>query len=396
MFVNLLPKESMGSIFRVLILVGCLTPSVAQAGFDWTPPPAAPSAHQAAPVVQDAAPALSGPLTPEPDALPVPVGNVESAPIAHNEPLVVNNKPAPAPVAEKVEEKEIIVEAAPAPEAAPEPAPLPVPEPAPIAAKPAPTPTPVVADASPVSNPASNDVIEGFGKDIPLAIALRDIAPAKYAYSFSPRDVAGAKISWRGGKPWQDVLKDALTPYDLGMVVNDNTITIFAKQYSATGSNSAALPTPVAPPAAPSADADTADTLVANRPDNAPAPATDVAEPLPLVASQDAQAQEAAVKPASTEVRRTVSAMDMKSVRKWQARPGTTLRQTLETWAKDSNVEINWSTPYDYPISNAFYFEGEFTQAVDSLLSSYRSENPKPKGRLYPNLPEGPSVLMIN
>lgn len=373
MFVNFLPKQSVGSVFRVLLLVGCLTPSVAKAGFDWTPPAAAPSV-QPAPVVQDAAP--SGPLTPEPDALPVPVGHVESAPVQHNEPLVIDNK-KPAPVAEKLEEKQVVESA---------PAPLPVPEPAPAPA--APTPKPMPAPVA-VTTPVADDVVEGFGKDIPLAIALRDIAPTKYAYSFSPSDVAGAKISWRGGKPWQDVLKDALTPLDLDMAITENTIVIFAKQYKAFA-NSVVTPAQSAPAAAPVAPP----TMVAKRPETGPAPAAMPApteEPLPLVAPQDVTA-----KPAPTEARRPMAAMDMKASRKWQARPGTTLRQTLEAWAKDSNVELNWSTPYDYPINNAFYFEGEFPQAVDSLLSSYGGENPSPKGRLYPNLPEGPSVLMIN
>lgn len=359
MFVNFLPKQSVGSVFRVLLLVGCLTPSVAKAGFDWTPPAAAPSV-QPAPVVQDAAP--SGPLTPEPDALPVPVGHVESAPVQHNEPLVVDNKkPTSAPVVEST------------------PVPLPVPEPTPVPTAKA-TPAPVAVTA-----PVADDVVEGFGKDIPLAIALRDIAPTKYAYSFSPSDVAGAKISWRGGKPWQDVLKDALTPLDLDMAVTESTIVIFAKQYKAS-ENSVVEPAPSAPAAAPVAPP----TMVAKRPETAPAPVA-TEEPLPLVATQDAT-----VEPAPTEARRPMAAMDMKASRKWQARPGTTLRQTLEAWTKDSNVELNWSTPYDYPINNAFYFEGEFPQALDSLLSSYGGENPSPKGRLYPNLPEGPSVLMIN
>lgn len=373
MFMNLLPKESVGSIFRVLLVVGCLTPSVAKAGFDWTPPPAAPSAQAPAPVVQDAAPA--GPLTPEPDALPVPVGNVEAAPVPHNEPLVVDNtpsapapaaEPTPAPVAPVVEKTEAQppvaatpVEAAPAGDLRKAPA---------VAETPTPAPTPAPAVAS-------GPVVEGFGKDIPLAIALRDIVPAKYAYSFSPSNIAGSKISWRGGKQWQDVLKDALTPRGLDVSITENAIVIFEKQ-----SRASAVPAPN-------------ETMVAGRPDSAP---NTNAEPLPLVASQDAPAQETASQPAPTEIRRTASAMDMKSNRKWQARPGTTLRQTLEAWSKESNVELNWSTPYDYPINNAFYFDGEFTQAVDALLTSYGRETPSPKGRLYPNLPEGPSVLMIN
>lgn len=382
MFMNLLPKETAGSVFRFLCLMVTLSPSVAHAGFDWTPP-AAPAVQQQAPVVHDATPpsaSLSGPLTPEPDALPVPVGNVESTPISRAEPpaepLVVENKKAvvapaadPIPVADKME-------------------PLPLPAPTPVAS---PAPAPIVR-AAPVSAPVAAapvpaDSVEGFGKDIPLAMALHDIVPAQYAYAFAPRDIAGTKISWRGGKPWQVVLKDALAPVGLDMTLNGNALTIFS------GQSAPALPpaNPVAPPVVtsdlpvPTSGPAPDSTMVAARPA--------VSAPLPLVTPQDAQDQE---RIAAGNTRPVMTAMDLKATRKWQARPGATLRQTLESWAKEANVEVSWSTPYDYPINNAFYFDGQFSQAVDSLLSSYGGESPSPKGRLYPNLPEGPSVLMVN
>lgn len=404
MFMNLLPKESAGSIFCFICLIGCLSPSVAHAGFDWTPPPAAPAAQHAAPVpvAQDAT--QSGPLTPEPDALPVPVGNVESEPVAQKA------APAPAPF--------VAPEEAPAEPLSvsntPEPAPAPVAESLPTPVIPAPTPAvkPTPAPPAAIAAPTA-ELVEGFGKDIPLVIALRDIVPAKYAYAFSPREVAGTKISWRGGKVWQDVLKDALAPHGLDVSVSDTQVVIFAKPDSTAPATPvapiapapkpvAAAPAPTPAPTMSASTEPTAETLIAKRPDPTP-DATD--EPVPLTGSQSAQAQEkmAATAPTNIEPAATatekppvMAAIDMQAPRKWQARPGTTLRQTLETWTKDSNVELNWSTPYDYPINNAFYFDGTFPQAVDSLLSSYGGETPNPKGRLYPNLPEGPSVLMIN
>lgn len=422
MFANFLPKKSVGSAVCFLCAMGLLLPSTAQAGFDWTPPPVPAAAPSVAP-----APQVDGPLTPEPDAPPVPVGAVESAPVQrHPVPLEVNNSkdaPAPmvAPTAEKVAEK-----ATPAPAAA---EPLPTPEPTPTATAtpepaPAPAPTPVAA-AKPVVAPTSayvgEPVVEGFGKDIPLVIALRDIVPAKYAYAFSPKDIAGTKISWRGGKPWQDVLKAALDTVDFGMQVTDTQVLIYAKQYKSdaapTSPTSKAPSAPPQPPAAPVAEAkpEPESAPVSYPAESAATTSEATSDPLPLTETQSAdtkpsqpqtaEEQEAAMKAATpvtpaptveSDKPLVTSAMDLNATRKWQARPGTTLRQTLEAWAKDTNVELNWSTPYDYPINNAFYFDGKFTQAVDSLLSSYGGENPSPKGRLYPNLPEGPSVLMIN
>ena len=320
------------SLFSLTCLLTLAYPSVSKAGFEWTPPVRIAPTVAEVPQVNPEQPA--GPLTPElsneHDAnLPVPVGNVEQAPI--QEPV------AEAPVVTEPPVEEVKT---------------------PVDVK-----TEVSAAPTPAPATTSAPVVEGFGKDIPLAIALRDIVPSNYAYVFSPRDIAGTKISWRGGKSWLEVLQSALSQQNLEATINGNNITISSKQAELV---------PVQTPAA----------------------AVAVSDPLPLVepVSQPPVA-ETAVK---EEKEQPIPVVDLKRHNKWTARPGTTLRQTLESWSKSSGTEVNWSTPYDYPINNAFYFEGNFSEAVESLLSSYGGESPAPKGRLYPNLPDGPSVLMIN
>ena len=46
--------------------------------------------------------------------------------------------------------------------------------------------------------------------------------------------------------------------------------------------------------------------------------------------------------------------VDIQSRRRWEAQPGATLRETLEKWAKSDGTEVEWMTPYDYPIKNTF------------------------------------------
>jgi Toxin co-regulated pilus biosynthesis protein Q len=353
MFVKSVPKKTIGSLFCFVCLMALLSPTSAQAGFGWTPAPETVAPQQpATPTPDNTAPAnVSGPLTPEPDSqLPVPVGNVESAPVEQPkptpEPLVVDNNPMSAPIDEK---------------------------PPVETAKPAPV-VPILAPNTPV---VGDDVVEGFGKDIPLAMALHDIVPAKYAYAFSPSDIAGSKISWRGGKPWLDVLKDALAPYNFDVTVTDNQIIIFTKQAPI-----APAPAPSAPKPQPVSSADPLPLTEAETTPAAPAPTMVARLPAEVIAAN----AESTYK----------SAINLEQKQRWEARLGTTLRQTIESWSKTAQVELNWSTPYDYPINSAFYFDGSFAEAVNSILSSYGKENTPPKARLYPNLPEGPSVLMVN
>lgn len=71
------------------------------------------------------------------------------------------------------------------------------------------------------------DVIDGFGKDLPLALALRQVVPARYAFSFGQGVNAGTKVSWVGGKPWNEVLEATLTPIGLDFVIKRSTLIEF-------------------------------------------------------------------------------------------------------------------------------------------------------------------------
>lgn len=56
------------------------------------------------------------------------------------------------------------------------------------------------------------DVIEGFGSDMALALVLRQVVPANYAFSFGKGVNPGEILSWEGGAPWNEVLANALAP----------------------------------------------------------------------------------------------------------------------------------------------------------------------------------------
>ncbi|MFP4385675.1 MAG: TcpQ domain-containing protein [Alphaproteobacteria bacterium] len=73
---------------------------------------------------------------------------------------------------------------------------------------------------------ASYEVIEGFGMEIPLALALSQIVPPEFAYSFGKGVDVGARVSWEGGKPWNEVLGETLNPLGAKAVVHEKTVKI--------------------------------------------------------------------------------------------------------------------------------------------------------------------------
>ncbi len=71
--------------------------------------------------------------------------------------------------------------------------------------------------------------IEGFGSDLPLALALRQIVPAHYAFSFGSGVNPGESVSWDGGKPWNEVLADTLDTIDVQYKIDDKKVILKKK-----------------------------------------------------------------------------------------------------------------------------------------------------------------------
>ena len=64
----------------------------------------------------------------------------------------------------------------------------------------------------------------GFGRDIPLALAMQQIVPPGYAYSFDPAIQPGIRVSWDGGQPWNEVLEQAVQSHGYVVVIVDKTV----------------------------------------------------------------------------------------------------------------------------------------------------------------------------
>lgn len=72
------------------------------------------------------------------------------------------------------------------------------------------SPEPVQRQALPAAMTYQEAV--GFGKEIPLSIALMQIVPEGYATQLPGNDLENKIVSWKGGKPWNQVLNDVLRP----------------------------------------------------------------------------------------------------------------------------------------------------------------------------------------
>ena len=102
-----------------------------------------------------------------------------------------------------------------------------------VSAAPAPAPLQPSLAALPAT-PASSARVEGggysdavgFGRDLPLALALSQVVPAEYSYAFAQNVNVGTMVSWQGGKPWNVVLDEMLAPNGMKAEIQDGQIII--------------------------------------------------------------------------------------------------------------------------------------------------------------------------
>lgn len=69
-------------------------------------------------------------------------------------------------------------------------------------------------------------VVEGFASDIPMILALREVVPNEYGFSFEKGVDLGQRISWEGGRIWPAILRDILNPADLRFRISGNIVRI--------------------------------------------------------------------------------------------------------------------------------------------------------------------------
>lgn len=438
--------ETSGLLTRKTVLaLACsvfILPTAAHAGFEWTPPPV---------IKRDAGPAVSAVPVPEVSAVAVDgiAATAEDSAAPQDQGVNIDTDPFTTPVLEESTTLSTI-------------------------------PVPQTEDRE-------YETVQGFGRDIPLALVMQQIIPPGYAYSFDTEVNPGLRVSWNGGKPWNVVLQDALTPFHIGVTVTDMTVWLRpaaeipapvataaaaeepaditaqemdSKDYELHEMTAAAtplvadggrelitdpselaaigkddggynpsyprrIPVPMAAPVnKPAAQADAAPTPI-NPPagtvsaaldSNPPAETTSAepasnpfaetgptpapfAEPVKIPQPQmlslehkDAPMEEVT---AAATAEKTPPVLDLFEIRYWQAEKDESLKDTLAKWVATSGVKLYWGAGSDYKLPKAVHMHGTFSDAVTEILSAYGEASDRPLGRLHPNLPDGPSVLII-
>jgi hypothetical protein len=62
-------------------------------------------------------------------------------------------------------------------------------------------------------------IARGFGNNVPLGFACRQIVPPAVRVTFGPGASPSTLVTWEGGKGWNQVLREAVKPVGLRLVM---------------------------------------------------------------------------------------------------------------------------------------------------------------------------------
>lgn len=66
----------------------------------------------------------------------------------------------------------------------------------------------------------------GFGRDLPLDLALSQIIPSEFSHSYAGIVDSGTTVSWKGGKSWDRTLEEMLNSKNLTASIQGNRVMI--------------------------------------------------------------------------------------------------------------------------------------------------------------------------
>lgn len=260
-------------------------------------------------------------------------------------------------------------------------------------------PLPVV----PSPEASGSEVISGFGSDLPLAIALKQVVPERYPSSLEAGVSPDILVSWEGGHPWQQVLATMLSSRSLGFRLQNNIVTVGRFEGKEKPAASAAV-TPVMKQTPPPAGKDKVDMIpidmIAAVKESAAPAVSPPGQPQPLTAIPQQAAAPAAMVPETVVTDNSPEVSPARSPAAvfgstWMAHKGRTLREVLADWAKMEDIEVFWSIDYDYRLRESSAYSGTFEDAVASLLGQFDIVRPQPYGQLHVGS-AGPRVLVVS
>ena len=268
----------------------------------------------------------------------------------------------------------------------------------------------VLAASVVASSQAHAERFEGFGQDIPLSSAAKQIAPGGTNVEYGPGVSQDTSVTFSSAADWQSALAQAVAKKGLKATFGKDSVTISQaapapkaeRPYSSApsrdivqkkhgGRNGKKHAAPVQSESGPRVVAE------ASAPSASPA-SSDAAAPARTNVSQVGGGGFVIRTSSAAPAAKTTSAapakghgMDGKEFAskdgwkpagnpstsgKFIVVPGYDLRATLESWAASTGWTVNWKSEFKYEIEADATFEGDFVKATSALIQAMSEARP--------------------
>lgn len=112
-------------------------------------------------------------------------------------------------------------------------------------------------------------------------------------------------------------------------------------------------------------------------------------------AKKKAPAPKASDKPAPTGKAPTKAQIKAAANGKWNALQGTSLRDILDQWSKNTGIRVVWDSEDTFPLPESVQEEGKFEDAVAKVLAQYRDRSIRPSAQLNEDPETGEKALIV-
>lgn len=209
--------------------------------------------------------------------------------------------------------------------------------------------------------------VSGFGSDVALALALRQVVPPEYSFSFAKGVNPGYRVSWNGGKAWNEVVGEMIAPLGLAYEIRGNTVVIRKADDAVM---SAPAPGKSASSAVPMAPAASEDAFPAQQPRREKPQQTAALQGRPESRVETAAGDEFLATPQKPQTMQisSIDNADPDAPRIWEAKQGASLKDVLSQWSAEAGIDLVWKAQQDYKVDSGVLINGTFPNAVKVLF----------------------------
>lgn len=201
----------------------------------------------------------------------------------------------------------------------------------------------------------SAEPVSGFGRDVPMSAAMRQVVPDGWSVSYGVGVDSNQHVNWRGAEDWRQVVDGMATSRGLVVSYESEQRTV---RVTRSGD-------PVPRVTDPNRSARGGFVMVPYR-NGAPA------------AGEGWQSYGGQAQPAVGGT--------------WRADKDRPLRSVLAEWGDRAGWQIVWNSGFDYRLEAGASFGGDFIQASSDLLRSLQSARPAVTGTFF----KGNRTLVIS